>query len=47
MTSSREDGDVSHESGHGDTRRRSIRYEDDIENTTRQAERERDQQRWK
>ena len=31
----------------GDVRRRSIYYEDDIEKTTRQAERERDQQRWR
>ena len=31
----------------GDTRRRSIHYEDDIERTTRQAERERDRQRWR
>ena len=31
----------------GDTRRRSVRYEDDIETTARHAELEREQQRWK
>jgi hypothetical protein len=34
-------------SGDKDTRRRSIHYEDDIEETTRQIERERESQRWR